>query len=203
MAVGDIWEWTVEIRETTSGERGLVTGHHKLTIENDTDLSDTGNNLATQVTVLATEVVDAISGPNVGTVCGTSHRVSPTGSRIFTNYLQTGYGIQTDPAIPAQTAVLCAKYSDTLTQQGRGRVFWPFLSASFTSSGVILASYTNTITPQLEKLYLDDLTAGQNTFEPQVWSRVGSQAHKITDLDLRPVLHSQRRRVNLHQPFVP
>jgi hypothetical protein len=200
-AVGDIWETAIALRD--GAEVGEVVVHHKVKTVTDTDTQDVAEAHLSAIAEAVQEIL-TVANRNV-TVCYviSTHRVAgPSGTtRYFTRFLGMTGGLESGSSMPAQTAVLVSKYSDTNTRSGRGRMYWPFINSTLVNSGQINNSALLTLDGKFELLLLEDMVnGGGNTMEPVVYSRTDTLGRVITDIVVRPVLAMQKRRVVYNQP---
>lgn len=205
---GDVWQWETEFLEKGSGERGIVTGHHRLSdFASASDMKTVGNTFVSQINALWEAMIASADFVPFDVVisCSTAQRISPAGGRVFVSYGTGQEGNGTiGSSVPAQCSVVITKYSDATHRSGRGRVFLPFISDEAQKSGVLESSKLTDIENGLAAMYVNELaTLVNDKFTPVVYSRKLGQPFDIVDLDVNPVLGTQRRRVNMHQRTAP
>lgn len=203
LAENDVMVWSAEFIEDGSGERGVITGHHRLTNAVETDIEVGMQEYVDRIENAFTAPITTINPDSVSLICAMAQRISPEGTRVYTKF-STFVGGANAPAVGANLAVLVSKYSADMSASGRGRFFWPFPAQEIQSSGVLNDDVKTDIHDETGTLYLNTLIANaKNEFEPGIWSRKLEQFFPTTALVVRPVLATQRPRAVRHQPFNP
>lgn len=201
-AVGDIWETAVSLRE--HAEVAEVVFHHRLkVVGSSTDTKTVADGLLTSLATKVEEIMEVVNPASVTSQAISTHRVAgPSGtSRYYSRFTAIEGGLESGNTMPAQCAILCSKYSETNTKSGRGRLYWPFPNSTIVNSGQILDSVILSLDGKFEAILLLEFMSGpDDEWEPVVYSRVGGIGHLITDMVVRPVLASQKRRVVHKQP---
>lgn len=199
MAVNDIWQTNIWVR--SGAEQACVTRHWGLDVEESTSLKQTGVNLAAKVAELYEEVHKVICTADAELICVEARRIDPTGGPIFPWFPSGVVGAVSGEEGPAQAAILVALYSATPTGSGRGRMYLPFIAEGLQESGVLLASVTGGIIAELNNFIAPFTDGDSNEWSPVIYSRKLAAGVGIEYYSLRPVLCTQRRRVDHRQTY--
>lgn len=202
MTIDDVWiiqqEWRYQ------NESALYGGHFREVEGLESDLEQAGISIAAHFDPFWTALLIPKLSDEVEVICTTAKKVTAPGSRIFTFY---GAGVTGDvvgPPIQAGEAVLGAKYTAVNSATTRGRIFAPFIAAVHKSVNQILDSSKLVLTVMLEAMLRPDPAEDVDNVGEMcgvVWSDKLKTSEDITNIDLRPVLASQRGRVERHQNF--
>jgi len=202
--IDDVWECQVEYE--CGSERGSVVFHKQVTEVTSPQESDLGNALATELATEAATANAARQGLDCFVVCATAQRVPPAEpTRIFVDY-----GAQTPSinaaSVAAQSAMLFSMYPDAGAEIKSGRNFIPFLDSSLQVAGQINdASKAGLLTDYSTFLFDQIILAAVAELKPVLYRYatdiLPAVIVEIAEILLRPVLASQRRRVQHHQNF--
>ena len=209
VAQNDVFEVVIELQD--EAERALVVRHYRVESVTETDeeaflASLTGHIISTcQISVLP------VLPGTASFTCVTAQRITPNPTRIATGFFPSNSGGVAGGSAPAQSCYLMSIYTARNDRRGRGRMYFPFPPDSFHGSGRIFDSQKLNVDNALNTLVSDDLVlpSGNGTLKPGVWSRgnpaaqppVAAEFNDSVQTILRPVLASQKRRVNHHQSF--
>jgi hypothetical protein len=201
--VGDIWECAVEF--ALNQERGTVVFHKEVVVVNESLESVMGADLANELNTLSTSSNSSFLGLDAFVVCATARRVPPADvTRTFVEF-----GVQTKSilaeAVAAQSSMLFSMYPDPGGEITSGRNFIPFLMRDQAVSGQILQASKADILTSFSTWLLDLIEITSGDLKPVLY-RYATDIDPavivdIAEMILQPVLASQRRRVQHHQPF--
>lgn len=179
--------------------------HYKIKTESSNDPEQDLTNLASAVNALVGELTETCM-TTTSQLVGCSARVLPPtagAGRIYT-YFGTVTGAVSSEVSGAQIAALVSKYTTGYERTDRGRMYVPFVPESFVISGQITDDGRTAYLAALYPFLLNDVSfSGGGVLEPVVYSRKLGTAKDVTDVILRPVVCTQRRRVFHRQPFSP
>jgi len=203
IVVGDLIQCNVEFE--LASERAMNVVGYRVSEVTDDDETTFIEALLAELVVQTNEVVSGIMGQGAFLVCCTGQRVLPGDpTRIYTKF-----GDGTASVLPkaggAQLSILVSKYADPGDTPQQGRAFVPFPSESLSTDGQIDDDKETSITDDVKTWLVDELVFGTIGKAkpaiirlikdlPSLWS-------EVKEIVLRPVLASQRRRVQHHQTF--
>jgi hypothetical protein len=203
VAVGDVWQTIMEFQ--CGAEKGLLVRHHQVTVVNETSEELFGQALADRLEVIAGGISVSDMALDCFLVCATAQRKPPADpTRIYTTF---GDGVKSILAAPngAQNCLLFSTYADPGEEPVQGRAFTPFPPESISTDGQVDAAEEAGLFSAWRPLLLDALLlATEGTLIPALYrqtSPIAGIASAIVTLVLRPVIASQRRRVDHHQTF--
>lgn len=202
-AVGDIWECVAEFG--LGSERGSMVFHREVTDVSDTSEIVMGDGIVTSLLTDAQATVADHMGTDAFLVCTTARRVPPAEiTRTFVNYGTQALSILAK-AVAAQSSVLLSMYPEPGGAIKNGRNYMPFLENIQQDAGQILAAGKAALEDSLNTWLLDVMTLTAGNLKAVLY-RYATDIDpavivEIAESVLRPVLASQRRRVQHHQPF--
>lgn len=201
MAVNDVWQSNIWIR--SGPEIACVTTHWGLTNEVEPAVNLTGAALSNAVGARYSSILELVSTASAELVCCESKRVDPTGSPLFPFFFVAETGAVAGQEGPAQAAILVSKYSGTVSASGRGRMYLPFIAEAIMSSGRLLDDVEPTITAGLDTFFSPLTDQADNEWNAVIYSKKLAAAFGLNYYVLRPVIATQRRRVDWRQTFSP
>lgn len=101
---------------------------------------------------------------------------------------------------PFQASVVASLRTDNVTRQGRGRMYWPLLSVLTNNDSLrISAADTKVIADSVWSLLNDtgvklQVPLGVGTWDPAVFSRVGSTIRQVRRVEVGDIIDVQRKR---------
>lgn len=200
LSVGDIllgtYNWTNRI------EKGMIVRHYRVTDVSDDDDNASLQGLVDAMKDLGETITNDIHANGTTFVSATLARIETNPTRIFSAF---GIGIPVAgnfQGTGAQQAVVASLYPDAGSTPKQGRNFIPFLRGDYSESGQLETATVPDILAVIEPILLDDIPAAALAImEPIIYSYSTQLAAKIKTLVLRPVLGTQRRRVDPHQNY--
>jgi len=207
IAIGDIFECAAEFR--LGAETGQVVFHKQVTLVEETDEAIFGNALALDLQLNAGSTIADFGGTGAFIVCATCRRIPPADpTRIYTEFGPQTPSIQMATAVAAQSAALFSTYPAPGGTPKSGRNYLPFLKSNSQVSGQILnADAPAMITSVNDWIFNQLILPAIGELKPVLY-RYATMVLPflvvdIVEMILRPVLSSQRRRVQHHQTFSP
>ena len=189
-------------------EKGMMCRHYVITDANETNEEAFMEGMVDEITTLCEAITSAISADETVFNCATLQRlktlipVAGAATRIFYKF---GLGIPVSanaPAKGAQQSAVVSLYPASGSNPKQGRNFFPFLRGDFTEEGQIKNANQATIHNELDKITMDPIVASSiGTLAPVIYSKATELYADILSSVLRPVLATQKRRVDHHQPF--
>lgn len=200
MALDDVWLISQEWDD--GNESGVARGHYREMVGGEPDLENAGRQIVAHFHVAWRDLIAGETSVDATLVCTTAQRMTAPGSRIFTFFGAGDTGEISGPPIPAGLAVLFSKLTNINSRSTRGRMYLAFIAASKVLGGVVLdtaQAALNVLGEALLKEIRDVLSVGDMC--GVVWSDKFKTSEDIANIELKPVLGSQTRRTNHHQPF--
>ncbi len=206
MAIGDLISCNIEFEN--GPERAMNVLGYQVSALTETSESIFIQALVDEVVVEAQEAVLNVMGGGSLLVCVTGRRVLPGDpTRIFTAFGPGGASL--DPSLPggAQVCAILSKYPDAGEIPKQGRLYFPFMAKDLSDEGQIKDASKAIIKSETDPWLLDPLVlTSVGTVLPAIIRLVPgfpSVASLVQEIVLRPVLGTQRRRVQHHQNFLP
>jgi hypothetical protein len=179
--------------------------HKEVTSVDEADEAIMGQGIADAINVLATASAGSFMGGGAFVVCTTARRIPPAEvTRIFVDYSAQAPSILGE-AVAAQSAMLFSMYPAPGAEIKSGRNYIPFLFRDQAKEGQILQASVGDLEVSFGSWLLEMLLITEGDLKPVLYRYatdiLPAVIVDIAEMVLRPVLASQRRRVQHHQPF--
>ncbi len=204
VAVGDIYQVQIEFQRDV--EVASIVRHMEVTGATDTDEDSVGDELCAAVVQEVETGWIPLMGPNANLICVTCRRLPPgEPTRTYINFSSSGTGTGTTNSHGAQQALLTSLYAASGAVVKAGRNYLPFLAGENSFAGQVVTSVLTAIENAVESILVSTyVLPGGTELTPAIARKVISDwiSDLIVSFVVRPVLASQRRRVNHHQTTV-
>lgn len=202
MAVADVFETITYFND--SAERGACVLHWAQTggtIPN-ADPYVIATNLAEFVQEKFSDVWAFHANSDAFVTCTLANRISPANGPVGNDFTAQAGGL-TSESPPAQVALVLSKYTNLYGKSYRGRNYIPFIADSQHDDGQLKQSYVTATQTYWNALYVGtkSIGTGQQEVFCGIYSRELNQINAVTNLIIRPVLRTQRRRVQPRQGY--
>lgn len=202
MTINDVFETITYFND--SAERGAVVLHWALTggTTPNQDPFLIAGSLADFVQEKFSDVWDFHANSDAIVTCTQANRISPPNGPVNSDFTSAAGGL-TSESPPAQVALVISKYAGLYGKSYRGRSYIPFLADSQHDDGQVKASYVTATSSYWNALYIGtkSVGGGAQEFVCGIYSRTLSQFNQVQNIVIRPVLRTQKRRVQPRQGY--